>query len=106
MQPAVLDQPMRLVEQRRHLLDLVDHDLRARPRRLGLELLAEQLGPGQIATELVRLQQIDPAVLAVGLPEQGALPRLTGSPEKEGLGPGAGQDELSLEHLFQNITIL
>lgn len=86
-------------------MDLVDHDLPARSRGLSLDLLPKQLGPCDITPELLGLEQIDPAVVAVGLPQERALARLPRPPEKEGLGPRRRKPLASREHLLQFIMM-
>ena len=58
VEAAILEEPVHLVEQRRHLLDLVDHDLLAGRRRIRLELLPQELRASQIAAELLGLGRI------------------------------------------------
>ena len=82
---------MDLVEQGGNLLDLVDDHLPRRVRARRLQLLAQLLGPADVATELVRLEQINPYGVGVPLSEQGALARLPRSPKKESLSPGLRQ---------------
>ena len=106
VQPAILDEPVNLVEQRGHLLDLIDHDLLARRRCRGLDLLPQQLGSSQVAPKLLGLEQIDPTAVAVGLPQQCALAGLARPPEKEGLGPGGREEQVSCEHGVHFIRIV
>ena len=89
----VLHEPVHLVEQGGHLLHLVYDDLARRVRRVRLYLLAQKLGVGRVSTELVALEQVDPAGVRVGLPEQGRLPRLAGTPQEERLGSRRGHFE-------------
>ena len=88
VKPAILDEPMHLVEQRRYLLDLVDDDLAPRPGGISLQLLAEEFGPGDIAAELVGLEQVHPAPAAVCVPQQCALAGLARPPQEESLSAG------------------
>ena len=96
--PAILDQPVHLVQQRRHLLDLVDHDLPPAACRLRCQLLAQQLGTVEVTPEHLALQQVDPQGIGIAVPEQGALARLPRPPQKERLTPGFGQSQRTFEH--------
>ena len=98
---TVLHEPVHFVEQRRDFLDLVNDDLCVGRERLRFQLLAKKLGSGDVASVLVRLQQVQPSAFAVQAPQEGALAGLAWPPEKEGLRPGAGQDQGSLEHELQ-----
>ena len=79
--PAVLEQPVRLVEEGRNLLNLVDDDPAPGPRSLRFDLLAQAFGIGGVAPGLVGLQQIAPAVPRVPLPQSiGCSCRLDAAP--------------------------
>ena len=80
METSVLDQPVYLVQQRRRLLHLVYHDLPRGFRRLGFQLLPEQLRPRCVPAQLVALEQVNAARVWIYLPEQGALPYLARAP--------------------------
>ena len=90
MHPQVLHQPVHFVEERGNLLDLVDDDLAPTPVASGLQLLAQELRAGRVAPELVALQQVDPALVPVVLPQEGALARLARSPQEERLRAARG----------------
>lgn len=77
----VLDERVHLIEDRRHLLDLVDDD--EAWLRHGGELLSEQSGSLLIAEAFVGSQEVDTSSFGVGRPEQRALPDLARPPEKE-----------------------
>ena len=78
----VLMQPMRLVQQRGHLLHLVDHHKAGTAPR---QLFAQKLRFRGIAAKLVRFQQIDPDRRGVAFAQQCRLARLPGSPEEKRL---------------------
>ena len=104
-QTAVLDQPVNLVQERRHLLDFVDDDLPGRRRALGFDLLTQEFRPDGVAAVLVRLEQVDPSALRVGVPQQRALARLARAPEEETLRSGRRKLQASLEHAAQSIMM-
>lgn len=83
------------IEQRRHFLDLVDHDLGWRGTRA--EFLAKPLRPVEIAPELIGLQQVDPEGVRIALAEERGFARLPRPQEKEGLGSGLREGETSPE---------
>jgi len=91
VETAVPVEPVHLVEQGGHRLDLVDYDLPAPPRRLGVQLRAAGLRACEVAAKDICLEQVDPASLSVRLTQEGALARLEWSPEEDGLGSGAGR---------------
>ena len=98
-QPSILNQPVDLVEEGGHLLDLVDDHLPGRVGAGGFELFAQRLGAACVATKLVGFEQVDPYAVGIALPEQGALACLARPPEEERLGARVGQGQLSLEPL-------
>jgi len=64
---AVLDQPVHLVQDLRHLLDFIDHHLSN--GWSGGQLLAQPFRILQVAPILFRLEQIDPERVRVRLSE-------------------------------------
>ena len=86
--PPVLVKPVDLVEERGHLLHLVDDHL-AHGGALG-QLASEPLGILEVPAKLVGLQEIDPDGVRVRRLQEGALAGLAGPPEEEGLGSRGG----------------
>jgi hypothetical protein len=84
----MLVKPVDLVQERRHLLYLVDDDL-TNGRAHG-ELATEHLRILQIPAILVRFEQIDPHGVGIGGVQQRGLSGLAGPPQKEGLGACTG----------------
>jgi hypothetical protein len=76
-----------LDEQRGHLLDLVDDDLRGRRSHPG-ELFAERLRALDVPPELVRAEEVDSQRVRVRLTEERRLARLARTPKEEGLRTG------------------
>src|SRR3989441_8052248 len=92
---AGLDQAVRLVEQGRDLLDLVDYD---EPVLRRLDFLPQQPRVAGEADELPRCQEIDHARPRIGRAQQRALAGLARTPEEE-RGPRAPREsESTLEH--------
>ena len=98
---AVLDQPMRLVEQSGDLLHLVDDDLVARRRPVEDDFLAQQFRVVRIAAKFVGLEQIQPTRLRITLLEERGFARLARSPKEERVLAGCWQRQLSMEHELQ-----
>ena len=96
---TVLDEPVNLVEQSGDFLNFVDDDLPGGVQVGRLQILAQKLGAGDVAAELVGLEQVEPDAVGVALPEQRALARLSRSPQKEGLGASMRERECSFKHL-------
>ena len=84
--PPVLDQAVDLVEQRRELLDFIDHDGRRRFLPGAVDERLEQTGiRGQTKKE-IRTEQIDDGrAVAELLPDEEALPGRAGSQQEERL---------------------
>ena len=79
----VLDQPVHLVKQRRHLLDLIEnHQLGSAARE---QLFSEELRGLRVADEQVGLQQVDPQCIRIGCQQKGALAGLSGAPKEKTL---------------------
>jgi hypothetical protein len=97
---------MHLVEQRGDPLDPVDDDLASGRGLLCLELLPQELGTGDVAPELLGLEEIDPAAVRVRLPHQRALAGLAGSPQEEAFGARLRKPEAPLEHVLQSSMVV
>jgi hypothetical protein len=104
MHAAVLEQPMHLVQDLRHLLDFIDHHLSN--GWSGCQLLAQPFRILQVAAILFRFEQIDPERVRVRLPEQRGLSGLARAPEKERLHSRRRQMQCSSEHALQIIMII
>lgn len=102
-QPAALDQPVYLVEEARQLLNLVDHDPRARATPITDEAF-QQAGVGGEPEGDVRAQQVDHQRPAPELrPHQEALARGARSQEEEGFSlqqVGQREEPLKIRHRY------
>ena len=89
----VLHEPVNLVQEGGNLLDFIDDDLSVPVVPFRFDLLAQEFRVRQVTSELVALQQVDPAAVRIALAQEGALAGLAWPPEEERLRAGVRQNQ-------------
>ena len=106
MQTAVFDEPVRLVKQGWNFLHLVNDNLSPRILPLRLDLFPKRFRMGKVAAKLLRFQQVNPARILVGGPQQGAFASLPRPPKEKRRGARRRKSDISREHEAQYTTII